>query len=163
MISISDDGSVHGITSNGNSLFLNNKENQISVTQKDGSLVALSKDGVTISDSSGKQIVNVGKDTVQLTSGNTLVEQSSSHTIDSGGVSIKGGGGAKIKDSVGGEVNIQNGMVAMGNSAAELLDLISQAFTALSTTTAPGFGAPISSVATFAQLSAKIALIKGSL
>jgi hypothetical protein len=53
--------------------------------------------------------------------------------------------------------------VALGGSAAEVLDLLDQAFTALSTQTAAGFGAVTSTVGDFAQLAAKIKTIKGSL
>lgn len=53
--------------------------------------------------------------------------------------------------------------VAIGGPTAELVDLVVQAFTALSTQTAPGFGAPTSTVAQFAQLLAQAQTIKGSL
>lgn len=86
--------------------------------------------------------------------------------------------GIKATDSSGGELNISSGKVALGNSIAELVDLVSQLTdkvteicTDLSTTTAAGFGAPISSVALFGTLAGtdipaiatKLAQIKGSL
>lgn len=54
----------------------------------------------------------------------------------------------------------KDGKVALGNAAVELLAVIEEAFTALSTQTASGYGAPTSTVAKFAELTAKIGLLK---
>lgn len=126
MVTVPTDGSVQLLTSNGNLVFLNNTANEISINQKDGNTIGMNSTSVTISDATGKQIISLNDSTVQLTSGGTLVEQSTGHTISSGSVSISGLGGIKIKDQLGGELNIQNGTVALGGPAAELLDLFSQ-------------------------------------
>jgi len=68
-----------------------------------------------------------------------------------------------LLDVAGAGLKISNGMVALGGPAAELLDLIDQAFTALSTDTYAGFGAPAANVAKYTELAVKIKLIKGSL
>lgn len=133
MVNMTKDGSIQILSSKGNTVFLNDADGEISINQKDGSIVGLTEDGVTIADSSGKEIVSLTKDGIQITSGSTIVEQSTGHTIDSGGVSIKGAGGVKIKDIVGGSLNIKNGMVALGGPAAELLDLFDQLLTELMT------------------------------
>jgi hypothetical protein len=69
-------------------------------------------------------------------------------------ISLEGSGGTKLV--------LKDGKIAFKGGSAELLDLISQAFMILSTTTAAGFGAPLSSVGQFAQLQAQIDAIKGS-
>jgi len=126
MLSTNSSGSLQAITSNGNLVFLNNETNEISVTQKDGNTIGINSTGITVSDSTGKQIVTVNGSTIQLTSGGTVVEQSSAHTINSSSVNINGAAGVKIKDQLGGELNIANGKVALGAPTAELLDLFSQ-------------------------------------
>lgn len=179
MFNMTKDGSYQILTSNGNSIFLNDKTDEISVNQKDGSIVGLSSKGVTISDSTGKQIVSLTGDTVQLTSGNTLVEQSKSHTISSGGVAIKGAGGVTVKDMLGAGFSVKNGMVAIGGPAGELLDLFGQLLLALTTlltalsasaiTAGPNPVTPPLAVATapalitIAQIQILLTLIKGSL
>lgn len=57
----------------------------------------------------------------------------------------------------------QDGKIAIGTSAVELLALISELLETLSTTTAAGFGLPLSTVAQFAALKIKIDSIVGSL
>ena len=166
MISTDENGSVQILTSNGNLVFLNNDDNEISINQKDGNVIGMNSTGVTISDATGKQIIAIDDSTVQLTSGGTMVEQSTGHTINSGSVNISGLGGIKIKDHIGGEVNIKNGMVAIGNSTAELLDLFNQTLTALqslSVATALGPSGPPINVAQFIQIQTMLTLIKGSL
>lgn len=166
MISTDTNGSIQLLTSNGNMVFLNNDANEISVNQKDGNTIGMNATGVTIADATGKQIISIDDSTVQLTSGGTMVEQSTGHTISSGSVNISGLGGIKIKDQIGGELNIKNGMVALGNSTAELLDLFNQTLTALqslSVATALGPSGPPINLAQFVQIQTMLTLIKGSL
>lgn len=70
---------------------------------------------------------------------------------------------ASLLDTTGAGIKVSNGLIAIGNASGELLDLIDQAFTALSTQTAAGFGAPTSTVGNFVQLAVLIKLLKGSL
>lgn len=133
LLSTDKNGSIQSLTSNGNSIFLNNEANEVSVTQKDGNTIGMNSKGVTISDATGKQIIAIDDSTVQLTSGGTMVEQSTGHTINSGSVNISGLGGISAKDGIGGALVIKNGMVALGGPAAELLDLFSQTLQQLST------------------------------
>jgi len=166
MLNMTSDGSIQSITSNGNLIFLNNASNEISINQKDGSIIGLTSTGVTVSDSTGKQIVSVNGSSIQLTSGGTIVEQSGGQTINSGSVNINGSGGVKIKDQFGGELNIQNGMVALGNSTAELLDLFNQTLTQIQSLTVPtgvGPSGPPINLAAFTAIQTQLDLIKGSL
>ena len=147
-------------------VFLNNDANEISINQKDGNTIGMNATGVTIADATGKQIIAIDDSTVQLTSGGTMVEQSTGHTISSGSVNISGLGGIKMTDQIGGEINIKNGMVAIGNSTAELLDLFNQTLTAiqsLSVPTAVGPSGPPINLAQFIQIQTMLTLIKGSL
>jgi hypothetical protein len=93
----------------------------------------------------------------------TLAPTQASLSLPTGTTLELGPTGASLLDPTGAGFKVENGLIALGGPAAELVDLIFQAFQALATQTAPGFGAPTSTVATFAQLSAQIALIKGSL
>jgi hypothetical protein len=79
------------------------------------------------------------------------------------GVKVDSKGDIVFKDIAGATIKISKGQVAIGSPACELIDLLVEVLTTLSTTTAAGFGAPISSVAQFAQLAVKLATIKGSL
>jgi len=69
-------------------------------------------------------------------------------------VLIEAGGGARFRMS--------EGKVAFGTSANELLDLIYQAFTALSTAYSPGPGAALNTNPKFSELMSKIEQIKGN-
>lgn len=166
MFNMNTDGSIQALTSNGNTVYLNNTANEISINQKDGSIVGLNSTGVTISDASGKQILTINDSTIQLTSGGSVLEQSTNHTISSGAVDISGLGGVKLKDQLGGEISIKNGMIAIGNPTAELLDLFNQTLTAIESLTVPtivGPSGPPINIAAFTAIQTQLALIKGSL
>jgi hypothetical protein len=53
------------------------------------------------------------------------------------------------------------GFIKLGNSSGDVLAILGEAFEALGTQTAAGFGAPTSTVATFVQLAVKLKLISG--
>lgn len=166
MFNMTKNGSIQALTSNGNTVFLNDGANEISINQKDGSIVGLNSTGVTISDATGAQVATINGSTIQLTSGGTINEQSAGHTITSGSVNITGSGGVKIKDQLGGELHLQNGMVALGSPAAELLDLFNQTLTQIQSITVPtavGPSGPPLNLAAFTAIQAQLALIKGSL
>ena len=115
--------------------------------------IQIQKDGTfTISDAFGNK-VTTGSEGVNVTdlSGNIIATTSE---------------GVKITDSNGGELNIENGKVALGNSTAELLDLFDQTLSAIQNLTVPtGVGpssVPINS-SQFAQIQNKLDAIKGDL
>lgn len=67
-----------------------------------------------------------------------------------------------LTDEVGGVISAKDGKFSLtGASGEELLSLLDETLTALASTTAPGYGAPISSVATFVEIQTKLATIKG--
>lgn len=57
----------------------------------------------------------------------------------------------------------KDGKVAVGTSAIELLDVLSQTLQALATATVPSGGGPLSNAATYATLQAQLDSIKGTL
>lgn len=136
---------------------------QITATDGNGNSLTLDATGIAATDGNGNEIAMTAAG-VDITdaNGNEIAMTAS---------------GVKVTDSAGGELNISGGLVALGNPTAELVDLVNQTLTKLitvctdlSTTTAPGFGAPISSVAAFATLitdftaiQTKVLAIKGSL
>jgi hypothetical protein len=60
------------------------------------------------------------------------------------------------------KMTMKGGKVAIHGASDEVLSLISEALQELSTTTAAGFGAPLSSVAKFAAIKKRLDAIKGS-
>jgi len=92
---------------------------------------------------------------------------------------LSGISGALVKNTVGDELSLKNGavelknltgahlsfnpagLVKLGNNTGDVLQILGEAFTALASQTAVGFGAPTSTVATFAQLAVKLKLISG--
>lgn len=121
-----------------------------SLSMKNGQVEITGAQGVTVSADSDISVESDGGDvSVKATTGNVSVE------CDAGDVTLKAAGGAQL--------NLSKGMVALGNSTAELLDIINTLLTDLATCTAPGFGAPISIVPQIPQLITQLTAIKGSL
>lgn len=89
---------------------------------------------------------------------------------DSGDISVNNPTGAKLTISNSGDIELSNttgslnitaaGQVELKGAAAGVVELLIEAFQALSTQTASGFGAPTSTVADFAQLLAKAQTLK---
>jgi len=163
---IDKDGSFKLVTKSGHYISFVEPDGTILIGTKDGAIVAL-KDNITISDSSGGSVVNISKDGVQVTAKAKLVIQSNSAALDTGALSISAGSmkaeykqTCEIKGLTTEKIEMGQGKIAIGNAGVELVDIVTQALQALMTTTAPGYGAPISSVATFAQLFAKLSLLK---
>lgn len=77
-----------------------------------------------------------------------------------GSATIGKDGAISIKNSVGSLVITPAGQLELKGAADGLVDLLVQAFQALSTQTAAGLGAPTSTVATFAQLAVKAQALK---
>lgn len=118
LINIDKDGSVTATSADGNLLFLNAVAGEASLIQKNGTMLALSATAATLSDSSGKQIISVNEDTVQITSSKDVTTQTSGYGVQAGTVDLK--------DTLGAGLKIANGMVALGGPTAELLDLVDQ-------------------------------------
>jgi DUF4097 and DUF4098 domain-containing protein YvlB len=77
-----------------------------------------------------------------------------------GSATIGKDGAISIANAVGSLVITPSGQLELKGAADGLVDLIVQAFQALSTQTAPGFGSVTSTVATFAQLAVKAQALK---
>lgn len=133
----------------GTSLVINSEDSSFSLLQKDGHKVEVTASGIKAQDKDGAN--------VEITGGGIKV-------LDADGASVEvTGGNVTAKDSSGGTLKLSGGKVGLGGSSAELVDIVSQLLTKLSTTTAPGFGAPISTVADFAALQAQVDAIKGGI
>lgn len=163
------------------------KNGNLTLTRKGGSYDSSTQ--VFTPDPSGQKIklrMEAQKIVLTLENGLSLVIDGSSDSLtattkagtkialDGAGDSVKvtTKGGAKLtvdgtsgeisaQDNAGGKLKIKDSKVGLGTSSNELVDLMKQMADALATTTAPGFGAPISSVATFGVISGKLGAIKG--
>lgn len=159
-------GSFKAVTASGHYVTLDEEGESLSLGSKDGSILAM-KDNVVLSDASGESIVTLSTDGIQLTAKAKLVFQCNAYSLDTGAMSVSTGS-AKIEyqqtmDITGKAtefISMGAGKVAIGNGAVELVDIVTQALQVLSTTTAPGYGAPISSVGQFAQLYAQLIALK---
>ncbi len=163
------EGSILFIAKDGSFLSLNAKTGEVSITQKDGNLIAMTSDAITIAHKDGKQLITIDDSKIQTTSDGDLIEQSNSHTVDTGSFSVTAKGEAAIEGGVlGGKLNIDlAGKVALGNSSAELLDLVDQILVGIQAQTYLGnLGFPTPppiNAATFAAIKVLLALIKGTL
>ena len=123
-------------------------------------------DGYALEDQNGNKVTTSSTGIEAETSSGTKV----SLTADT--VAAENPAGSKMEltptdvsvlNAAGAGFKASNTQVAIGGPSAELVDLIVQAFQALSTQTAAGFGAPTSTVGQFASLLAQAQTIKGSL
>lgn len=106
-------------------------------------------DQVDLKTAAGAQI------TVSGTSGITVKNAlGDSLTLTNGAVELKNLTGAMLAFD-------QTGFIKLGNASGDVLAILGEAFQALSTQTAAGFGAPTSTVADFVQLAIKLKLITG--
>lgn len=126
-----------------------NNDNSIKVEDSLGNKIETSPFGISIADNQGNSVLTSpdGIEAENSLGGKLKVTASESSILDSTGAGMKASAG----------------QVALGNSAVELLTLLEEAFTALSTQTAAGFGAPTSTAGDFVQLLTKIKTLKGSL
>jgi len=176
--------------STGLSVFIDGTNDEITQTTAVGSSVVFSgsKDSFAVTTKVGTSLAVVGtSDSIALTakagtkvtvtgSNDTVIIQSNFGDM----LELSGPNGLQVTTPTGTSLSMKNatvelkskmatlkldasGLIALGNSQAELLDLITQAFTALSTQVAAGFGSPTSTVGQFVELAAKMNLLKGSL
>lgn len=111
----------------------------------------------------GKAVEFVFKDKLVLsTTGATSIKSGGDMSLDvTGDLSATAKGDIKLNNQLGAFVKTKGMSVQIGNSAVELVDIVTQMCQILSTTTAAGYGTPISSVALFAKLFAQLATLKG--
>jgi len=127
------EGSMLLMANDGSLLNLNAKDSEISLIHNSGHLITMTDDEITISHSNGTEIITMKDGTIQITGSDKIIEQSATHSIDTGAFSATAAGEAEVKGGIlGGALKINSaGLVALGNSAAELLDLVDQLLTQL--------------------------------
>lgn len=103
----------------------------------------------------GTQTVDVTGDWSDSTEGAYTLDVTQDMSLTSQGVALFTGSGEAM-------LKLANGQVALGTSEVEVVDILCQTLQILSTTTAAGFGAPISTVAQFAQLFGMLTPLKGT-
>jgi len=129
-----------------------------SLSMKEGSVNIVASDNkIDIGSDSLINIENTAGNKVQVTTDSITGENSTGSKFTLSPTE------SSLLDATGAGVKASNGQVALGGPTAEVLDLLDQAFTALSTQTAAGFGSPTSTIAQFAQLAVLVKTIKGSL
>jgi hypothetical protein len=180
-VQIASDGSFtftfKGATDSSGSVIDSSQKPTTCQIQNDGSL------NITTAAGSMCEMTNDGSIKLLSNNGNTVILDDGANEISinqkDGSIVDLTSSGVKITDPTGGELNINSGMVALGNSTAELLDLFNQLLQALSTlltslstsavTAGPFPVAPPLAVATapaivtITQIQTLLALIKGSL
>jgi len=167
MIQIDEKSNIKCMTQKGNTLYLNNEKDEVLLAQSQGNNIGMTEDEITVSHKSGDSIITMDEDNVQITSKGSVIFQSGAMDLNMGTLNLKGSNEVNIKDGLTGALNISNGKVALGNSAAELLDIVDQLITAVSTHVHIGnlgyATAPPVDQATLAAIKVLLALIKGSL
>jgi len=167
MIQIDELSNIKCMTKKGNTLYLNNEKDEVLLSQSQGNNIGMTEDEITVSHKSGDSIITMDADNVQVTSKGSVIFQSGALDLNMGTLNLTGQQEVNIKDSVGGKLHIKNGQVALGNSAAELLDIVDQLITAVSTHVHIGnlgyATAPPIDQATLTAIKALLALIKGTL
>lgn len=155
---VDKEGSVKAFSKDGNYVQLNAKDGNVVVGSKDGAIVSM-KDNVVVSDSSGKSVVTISKDGVQITTGKDLILQSNSATLKTGSVVVDTGAAEvkyktkmDIKGAAGEGVSLGTGQIALKGATAEVVDILLQVIQALSIAQTPGYGGPLSNAALFASL-----------
>jgi hypothetical protein len=88
VIQMDKDGSVKIIAKGGAYLFLDATTGEASLTSKEGITLGATADGMTLASKSGKETILLKDDTVQITSGKTVVVSAEKVTIDSGDIDI---------------------------------------------------------------------------
>ena len=169
-------------TATGANMTINGQDDILSMTTKAGDTLALSAEngiqmstpadgGTSASFKSGKiDFVAAAGFTITSDADAAMTITGSLELAATGGFtastdaaySITGKTGVTMEDGLGASLAIKDGKFSMkGASGEELLSIIDEIVTKLSTTSAAGFGAPISSVADFIAIKLKLATIKG--
>jgi len=122
-------------TGSGHTIILDDVSNSVTLETAAGSQMVLDDAGGTVTIASFKKSSAV----LESNGGITLTAAGGDTTV-----TMSPFNGIRIKEAGGGELNLANGLVALGNSSAELVNIVNQIAQALATCTAPGFGAPLS-------------------
>ena len=153
----------------GANLSISGIQDSVSMSTLVGSGISVSglTDSIDIASAGGASVSVAGlQDSVTLstTSGATVAISPIDATVEipTGAKMNLGATGVSLVDATGAGFETSTGFIKIKSaSGEELVDLIDQLITSLSTATYAGFGAPGSNVADLIQLAAKIKLIKG--
>lgn len=146
---------------------------KLSVDSKEG-IQASTPTGTSLSMKNGEVSLEASGTKIELkadsfytkdVAGNTVISSPDSIEVKavSGSKVVLSSTGVKVSDPSGAGLNIDSGKVALGGPAAEVVDILATFLQELSTDTFAGFGAPAGKAALYAQLNAKLQIIKGSL
>lgn len=119
LISLDKKGSIFLMSNDGSYISLNADKGEMSLTQKDGNMIGLTSDEITLSHKTGKSMINITEDAVQVTSDSDMKLQANTYAVNAGSITMSIAEGT--------------GKVAIGNGVAEVLDLINQILGALDT------------------------------
>lgn len=130
-----------------------------------GKLDAAVTGDVTLQTDGKAEVTAQGDVSLESSAGKASVKAAQDISVESSGgkVDVKGATELSFKDATGAGVHIAAGKTALGNSGGEVFAILNELVTALSTTTAAGFGAPISCVAQMPAILVKITAAMGSL
>jgi hypothetical protein len=146
------------------SITVTHKANTVLLIDKKGSLSVKGASGVTISfsEEDGTMLLKT-KDgaSVKMKDKIEISDKSGSNaTLSDSGIEMSTKKDVKVKAGKA-MMNLVGDKVKLGTDDAEVVDILHQTLTKLGSTTAPGYGAPISTVGDFIQLATKLQKIKG--
>ena len=150
------DSSFSLVTSGQGNLFA---EKELFITCNDSMFIEVAKDltevikGEQTTEITSKYSFTVGADWLADITGNMELSVGGDYTADvSGSVEMNASSGSFLR--------LESGKAALGNNSVELVDIVYQTLQILSTTTAAGFGAPLSTVGQFGQFAAQLVALK---
>jgi hypothetical protein len=165
-LQIDKSGSMKMFTSDGHYISMDNEGGAISVGSKDGAIVSL-KEAITVSDASGKSVVNIKEGGVQITTGGDLVAQSNTATIKTGSLAVDAGSiemqykqTCEIKGAGTETISMGTGQIAIKGPTAEVVDILLQTLEGLMTDATPGYGGPLVNMPKYAALYALLTPLK---
>jgi len=126
LFNIDKNGSIKLTSADGSYLFLDAESGAVSLVQADGNVFTIGEEN-TLGSSDGKKAFSVLPSKLQAFSDTDINLQAS-------GKMILDAGGIILQDTIA-KITIQNGQVALGTPAAELLDLFDQTLVQLNTLT----------------------------
>ena len=127
LLTVNDVGSVQFVGANGNYLYLNSESDEVSLVQSEGNMISMIPDAITLAHKGGSDIVSIGDGQIQMSSGGSISLQPAGFGVNAGTI--------EMKDTLQAGLKVNNGQVALGGPAAEVLDLMDQTLTQLITLT----------------------------
>ena len=124
LVQIDKDGSIVEATSAGNLIYMNNKKSEILMISPDGSFIKIGN-GILISDPTGKNFININKDTLEINSKN-MVQSAQNVGFNSATVGL--GSNAVLSAVIGENLEayltlVHTALVALGQAQVPLPSL----------------------------------------